>query len=182
MPVLLQAEEIGGLAELPGPIFAQEQCHGLRQRRQQQPAWMDDGEWDMGGRRPFFTHRGVSLAFFHLKTESYHPRAQLSVINLRGLSSGGRDNERRWLQVEPSGWILGKMPSLGGWCSPGLGHRGVGFSRLGQTKPHLAASSPAPSSGMDQRPPKRWTLFPCCISMYLFAIVCVTELRRSLLC
>lgn len=58
MPVLLQAEEIGGSAELPGPVFAQEQCHGLGQ--QQQLARMDDGELDMGGRRPFL-HTGESV-------------------------------------------------------------------------------------------------------------------------
>lgn len=144
--------------------------------------WMVvSGIW-AGGGLSLHTGESVWLSFTLKQKVITLEHSPASFINPRGLSSGGRDNERRWLQVEPSGWILGKMPSLGGWCSPGLGHRGVGFSRLGQTKPHLAASSPAPSSGMDQRPPKRWSLFPCCISMYLFAIVCVTELRRSLLC
>lgn len=55
MPVLLQAEKIGGLAELPGPISAQEQCHGLEQGQQQQLDQRDDGELDMAGRRPFYT-------------------------------------------------------------------------------------------------------------------------------
>lgn len=76
MPVLLQAEKIGGLAELPGRVFAQEQCHGLEQQQLR-----DDGELDVGGRKPFFTHWGARLPFFHLRTESYHPRAQPSVIN-----------------------------------------------------------------------------------------------------
>lgn len=56
MPVLLQAEKIGGLAELPGPIFAQQQCHGLEQQWQQ--AWVGDGELDMGRGGTLGSHSG----------------------------------------------------------------------------------------------------------------------------
>lgn len=71
-------------------VYSSHGCSSrYRLRLRSQPAQMHNGELDVGGRRHFFTCWGVSLALFHLKTESYFPRAQASVINPQGLNSGG---------------------------------------------------------------------------------------------